>query len=44
MTSTQNAHGTSDCTQALTVLRKDVEFIKGTQKEIENKVTKIDKE
>ena len=42
--STQNTHGTSDCRQALTALRKDVEFIKGTQKEIENKVIKIDKE
>ena len=30
--STQNAHNNSDSVQALTALRKDVEFIKGTHK------------
>ena len=40
--STQNAHDNSDSVQALTALRKDVEFIKGTQKKMDDKMTKID--
>ena len=40
--STQNAHDNSDSVQALTALRKDVDFIKGTQKKMDDKMTKID--